>query len=204
MLAKVCFDASFMCLSRFVAIYVLFDNLCCWTSHSVLLSRIHLRVTDQKWQTGPNEPASHFEVDLVVSWHQIGKLVQVVYITAWLIFPKLHKSSSKIRILNTLKQIIQLENIPCVYLHDNLKKLVAKVCFDASFLCLSRFVAFRFILNEVCCWRQRCGLLSRIQLKLTDQIWQTGPNETVLHFEVVLVVCWHEIGILVQVVYLTY
>ena len=59
--------------------------------------------TDQKWQTGPNEPALHFEVVLVVSWHQNGKLVQVVYITVSLILPKLHKSSSKIRILNILK-----------------------------------------------------------------------------------------------------
>ena len=42
----------------------------------------------------------------------------------------------------TLKQIFQLESIPCVYLHDMLKRLLAKVCFDASFMCLSRFVAF--------------------------------------------------------------
>ena len=51
----------------------------------------------------------------------------------------------------TLKQIFQLENIPCVYLHDLLKRLLAKVCFNASFMCLSRFVAIRvtFIIYAV-------------------------------------------------------
>ena len=35
---------------------------------------------------------------------------------------------------------------------------------------------------------QRSGLLSRIHLRLTDQTWQTGPNESVLHFQIVFVV----------------
>ena len=43
----------------------------------------------------------------------------------------------------TLKQILELESIPCVHLHDILKKLLVKVCYVASFFCLSRFVAFR-------------------------------------------------------------
>ena len=30
---------------------------------------------------------------------------------------------------------------------------------------------------------------NRIQLRLTDQSWQTSPNESVLHFEVVFVGC---------------
>ena len=46
----------------------------------------------------------------------------------------------------TLKQIFQLESIPCVCLHDILKRLLVKVCFDASFMYLSRFAAFRVIL----------------------------------------------------------
>ena len=40
-----------------------------------------------------------------------------------------------------LKQIFQLESILCVHLHENLKRLLAKVCFDALFACLSRFDA---------------------------------------------------------------
>ena len=41
-----------------------------------------------------------------------------------------------------LKQIFQLESILCAHLRENLKKLLAKVCFDVSFACLSRFDAF--------------------------------------------------------------
>ena len=51
----------------------------------------------------------------------------------------------------TLTQIFQLENIPWVYLHDILKRLLAKVCFDASFMCLSRFVGFRVAFNDLGC-----------------------------------------------------
>ena len=44
--------------------------------------------------------------------------------------------------MKTLKQIFELESIPCVYLHDILKRLPAKLCLDVSFRCLSGFVAF--------------------------------------------------------------
>ena len=48
----------------------------------------------------------------------------------------------------TLKQFFQLESIPCVYLHDILKRLSAKVCFDPSFMCWTRFVVFRVTFND--------------------------------------------------------
>ena len=51
----------------------------------------------------------------------------------------------------TLKLIIQLESIPCMYLQDILKRLLAKVCFDASFMCLFRFVAIYVTSNNLCC-----------------------------------------------------
>ena len=51
----------------------------------------------------------------------------------------------------TLKQIFHLENIPWVYLHDILKKLLGKDCFDASFMCVSRFVALCGTSNDLCC-----------------------------------------------------
>ena len=89
----------------------------------------------------------------------------------------------------TLKQIFQLECIPCVHLHEILKRLLANVCLDALFMCLFRFVAFRVTFNDLCCRTQRCGLLSLIHFKVADESWQTGPNESVLHFEVVFVVC---------------
>ena len=71
-----------------------------------------------------------------------------------------------------------------MYLHDILKRLLAKACLDASFMCLSRFDVFRITFNGLCCW-----LLSRLHLSLMDQSWQTGPNEPVLHLKVVFAVC---------------
>ena len=82
-----------------------------------------------------------------------------------------------------------MESILCVNLHYVWKRLLAKRSFDASFMCFFRFVTFRVTFNDLCGQAQRCGLLSSIHLKVTDQSWQTGPNESVLHFEVVFVVC---------------
>ena len=73
------------------------------------------------------------------------------------------------------------------------ERLLAKNCWDVSFLCLSRFAAFCDIFEEF--W---CGLLSCMHLWVTDQSWRTGPNESALHFEVVFVVCWHQIRKLVR------
>ena len=61
-----------------------------------------------------------------------------------------------------------------MYLYDYLKRLLAKQCLDVSFMCLCRFVALRVTLNNLC-----CVLLSRIQLKVIDQSWHTGQNESV-------------------------
>ena len=71
-----------------------------------------------------------------------------------------------------------------MYLYDYLKRLLAKQCLDVSLMCLCRFVALRVTLHRLC-----CGLLSRIQLRVIDQSWHTGRNESVLHFQVVCVVC---------------
>ena len=65
----------------------------------------------------------------------------------FIIFFIVHKSSSKVSFLKTWKQIFRLESIPCVYLHDYLMRLLAKVCLDTSFMCLSRFLAFPVILT---------------------------------------------------------
>ena len=90
-----------------------------------------------------------------------------------------------------------------MHLHDILKRLLAKVCFNLSFMCFSQFVGFRLTFNELCCWTQLCVLLSRICLRVTNRSWQTGPNESVLHFRVVFVTCWNQNAKLVQVVYFT-
>ena len=78
-------------------------------------------------------------------------------------------------------------------------QIVGKICLNASFICLSRFIAFWVTFNGLWCWTQRCGLLSRIHLKVIDESWHTGPNEFVLQLEVVFVVCWLETGKLVLV-----
>ena len=103
----------------------------------------------------------------------------------------------------TLQQNFQMESKPCMVLHDILKWLLAKTCFDASFICLLKFVSIRVTFNDLCRWTQRCGVLSRIQLSLTVQSCHTGPNESLSHVEVSFIVCWHEIGNLVQIVYIT-
>ena len=71
-----------------------------------------------------------------------------------------------------------------MYLHDNLNRLLAKACLDALFMCLSRIIVFRVTFRDLC-----CCFLSHIHLRVTDQSWQTGPNESALHFKVVFVVC---------------
>ena len=79
----------------------------------------------------------------------MGKLVQVVSITVSLNLPKLHTLFSKVGILMTSKQILQLERILCVYLHDILKRLLENlfwmlhlcVCLDLlHFVLLLRFM----------------------------------------------------------------
>ena len=71
-----------------------------------------------------------------------------------------------------------------MYLQNVLKRLFAFVCLDAIFMCLFRCVAFPVIFENLC-----RGLLSCIHSTVTDQSWQTGPNESVLQLKNVFVVC---------------
>ena len=190
-----------MCLFTFVAFRVTFDGLCCWMQLCGLLSLLPLKVANQSWHTGPNETVLHFQVVFVISWHQIGELVLVFFWTVSLILHKIQKTSSKVRYVNTLKQTFQLKGLPCMFLYDIFTRLLAKICLNASFIGLSRFIAFCVTSNDLWCWTQRCGLLSRIHLKVIDESWHTGPNEFVLQLEVVFVVCWLETGKLVLVVF---
>ena len=164
LLAKVCFIASFICLFPFVAFCANFDGLWPWTQLCGLLSPLPLKAANQSWHTGPNETVLHFQVVFVISWHQIGELVLVILWTVLLILHKLRKTWSKIRYVNTLKQTFQLKGLPCMFLYDIFNWLLAKVCLDASFICLSPFVAFRLTFYDLCCSTQRCGLLSHIYL----------------------------------------
>ena len=70
-------------------------------------------------------------------------------------------------------------------------------CFINVFVFICCISCFFYVL---CGWTQRCGLLSRIHLRVTDPSWQTDLNESVLLFEIVFVVCWNQNKKLVQVV----
>ena len=52
-------------------------------------------------------------------------------------------------------------------------------------MCLCRFVTFRVTLTTY------AVAYCHARLEITDQSWHTGPNESVLRFEVVLVVCYN-------------
>ena len=56
-------------------------------------------------------------------------------------------------------------------------------------MCLCRFVAFRVSYRILCCLTKRYDLLSHMHLRVRDQSWQTGPNDSVSHFKVVFEVC---------------
>ena len=202
LLAKNCFDASYICLFRFVAFRVTFNGLICWTKRCGLLSRIHLCAMDKTWQTGPNEFVLHFEIVFVVFWHQVGKLVQVVFYTVWLfcvIYTKIRYKFVYWRHWNKSSYGKYTLHVVTWYF----KEVFGKNLFRCFIYVFFRFVSFRFTFNHLCCWTQRCGLLSRLHFRVTDHSWQTCPNKSALHFEVVFVFSWHQIGKVVQVVLCT-
>ena len=154
-----------MCNSWFAAIPVFIKDLCGWMQRCASLSCMQLRLTDDSWQTSPNESVLHFEIVVVGCWHQTEKLVQVVYITFSLFLLKLINFiviSSYIDDIET--NLANGKHTFSVFIW-HLKEIVGKVCFDASFMCLFRFIAFRIAFNDLCCWTSHCGLLSRIHLK---------------------------------------
>ena len=146
----------------------LFNNLCCGS-----LSRIHLRVTDQTQQTGPNEFALHFEVLfgslLTTNWKVNASLSLNSFLIVFPIAQQFVISSYTEDIETNLR--IEKAYLAC-FLYDIFKKIVGKTLFGCfRFWFLSGFVAFRVTFNELC-----CGLLSYIHLWVVDQSWQTGPN----------------------------
>ena len=165
LLAKMCFDASFMSFSWFIAIPVTFNDLCCWMQRCGSLSRIQLRLTDQRWQTSPNESVLHFEIVFVGCWHQTEGLVQVIYITFWLFLFKLHNFIVLSSNMDDIEKNLANGKHSFSVIVWHLKKIVGKICFDRSFMFLFRFVAFCIAFNDLCCWTQRCGSLSLILLR---------------------------------------
>ena len=93
-----------------------------------------------------------------------------------------------------MKQIFPLKSIPCVYDMIIWKKssqnLVSMLHLCNCFYLL-QFLSILTIYVVAYC---------HMHLWITDQSWQTGPNEFVLLFEAVFVDCWHQIGKLEQIV----
>ena len=169
---------------------VTFDGLCCWLQLCGLLSLLPLKVANQSWHTGPNETVLHFQVVFVVCWHQIRKLVLVIFWTVSLILHKIRKNLVKSSLCEYIETNIPVERLTLhvfcmIFSPDCRQKFVwmlhLYVCLD-----LLHFVSLSTIYGVE---RKRCGLLSRIHLKVIDQSWHTGPNEFVLQLEVVFVVC---------------
>ena len=44
--------------------------------------------------------------------------------------------------IDDIETILPFGNIPCVYLHDVSKRLLAKTCYDASFMCFLDLLHF--------------------------------------------------------------
>ena len=117
-------------LGFFINVFV---SICCVLGHFqgfMLLNETFrlvvtytFRGTDQSWQTGPNDPALHFEVVFVKLWQQIGKLVQLVLYTFSLILFNYNKYVISCS-YKTMKQSFHLGSLLCVYLYDCLKRLL--------------------------------------------------------------------------------
>ena len=84
-------------------------------------------------------------------------------------------------------------------LYEILKLLFQKFVSIFNFCVCFCSLNFVSLFKELC-----CGLLSHIHLRIMDQGWQTGPNQSALHFEVVFVILWQQIGKLVQLVLYTF
>ena len=75
------------------------------------------------------------------------------------------------------------------------KKLIRWFIYVFVSICCNSCHFSRFMLLNGTLW-----LTVTHAFKRKEPSWQTGPNESALHFKVVFLVCWHQIGRLVQVV----
>ena len=81
-----------------------------------------------------------------------------------------------------------------MYLHDILKRLSQKFVSMLHLCVWVDLLHFRVTLTTY------AVAYCHARLEVTDQSWHTGPNESVLRFEVVLVVCYNQIWKLVKIV----
>ena len=108
-----------------------------------------------------------------------------------MILHKIHQNPPEYRLVIAFKQIFQLETIHCLYLDDTLNRLVGNTYLNVTFMCFSVLVAFSPFLMIYAHMNATFRVLSRIHLRITNDSWHTGPDESVLNFQFVLVVWWH-------------
>ena len=193
-----------MCLPRFVAICVTFNDLCCRTKRCGLLSRIHLWVTDQSWHTGFKwfriTLRTCFCILLTSNWEvssgcSLNNFINFAQTTQkFVINSYIEAIETKLSIgKHTLRVFTR-----------NFEEIVGKTLFGCFIFVFASIVAFHVTFNDLCCSSQPCSLLSWIHLWVTNQSLQTGQNDSVIHFEVAFVVCWYHFGKLLQVVVYTF
>ena len=108
------------------------------------------RVIGHSWRTNPNEFCitflSCFCSLLTSKWEiSTGSLHY-----SFVIFTQIPQESVISSYIDDIETNLPVGKHTCAYLHGVLRRLLAKVCFVLH-LCLFRFVAFRFIFNELCC-----------------------------------------------------
>ena len=135
-----------------------------------LLSLLPLKVANQSWHTGPNETVLHFQVVFVISRHQIGELVLVIFWTVSLILHKIRKTWSKVRYVNTLKQTFQLKGLPCMFFVWYFHQIVGKNLFQCF---IYMFVSIYCIL---CHFQRFMVLNATLWLTVTHTFKGNGPK----------------------------
>ena len=108
------------------------------------------KVTDQSWHTFLSESVLHFQV--FCSWLTSKWEVSIGHsLKSFLRLAQTKKYWSYFRILKALKLVLEMESIPCRYLHDLLNRLLTKILSIDLYLRLLPFVAFCVTFIDLCC-----------------------------------------------------
>ena len=134
-LLHLCVCCDLLHFASLLTIYVVESNV-------VAYFHAHIwRMTDQYWQTSPNESVLHFEIVFVVCWHQIGNLVQVVYITVSLILIKLHNCFVKSSYIDDIETNLPIGKHTLRAFTWHLEEIVGK----------GLFRCFIYVFVAICC-----------------------------------------------------
>ena len=136
------------------------------------LVQISLYYTRSGFMQFPNHPNWEVNADLSLNrFLIISQIVQLFVISSY---------------IEGIETNLRIEKTYLACIHMIFEQIVGKKlirCFIYVFVSIcSQFVSLFAIYAG---WTERCGLLSRMHLSVRNQSWQTGPNESALHFKVV-------------------